>query len=55
MNNSDSSASFKIVMEIADLPAAVTSLDANKQDKYIAFGLENGSIYVLNLNTDESA
>ena len=54
-NNCDSSANFKILMEIRELPAAVMSMDAHPVEKYFTFGLENGCIYVVHYENDEES
>ena len=44
MNNSDSSANYKLQMEIKDLPSAVFTMDVNPNPEFkqFVFGLGNG-------------
>lgn len=52
MNNSDTSANFKIQAEIKDLPAPVLTIDKSPTEKQFAFGLANGQVHVLNYEID---
>mmetsp|Transcript_14436 Transcript_14436/g.24630 ORF Transcript_14436/g.24630 Transcript_14436/m.24630 type:complete len:196 (+) Transcript_14436:729-1316(+) len=49
-NNSDSSATFKLQMEICNLPSPVYCIDTNPDPnlKQFAFGLRNGLVYICN-------
>jgi len=57
MNNSDTTATFKLQMEVKNLPCAITNVatNPNPDTKQIAFGLSNGMVYVLSYDVDANA
>ena len=56
MNNSDSSATYKLQMEIKDLPSAVFTMDVNPNPdiKQFVFGCSNGQVMTVNYDFDQN-
>lgn len=49
-NNADSSATFKLQMEVKDIGSAVYTIDSNKFAKQFAFGLSSGEVHIINFD-----
>ena len=56
MNNCDSSATYKLQMEIKDLPSAVFSLDVNPNPdiNQFVFGCSNGNIWSVTYDVENN-
>lgn len=52
-NNVDGSASMRILGTIAELESPCLSLDVSKNGETFAFGLQDGSLYVVNYKIDD--
>lgn len=56
MNNCDSSANYKLQMEIKDLPSAVFTIDVNPNPdiKQFVFGCSNGQVMTVSYDFDQN-
>lgn len=55
MNNCDSSATFKQLLEFGTFSHSVSCLDSCKSENMFAFGLTNGEIFVIRFKADSSS